>query len=75
MINTLDGVIEGALDLHCGHNDKVQIALTILVVKVVLDPFALCFGSYSTADLVTQADELVKDVGSDEAICASDQDG
>lgn len=50
-------------------------ALTILVVKVVLDPFALCFCSYGTTDLVTQADQLVNDVRSDETICASDQDG
>lgn len=75
MVNTLDRVIESSLDLHGRHDDKVEIAFTILVVKIVLNPFALCFGSYGATDLVAQVDELINDVGSDEAIGASDQDG
>jgi hypothetical protein len=49
---TLDGVIESTLDPHGGHNDKLELALTVLVVEVILDPFAFCFCSDGTADLV-----------------------
>lgn len=72
---TLDGIVEGALDPHGGHNDKLEFALTILVVKEVLNPFAFCFCSDGTADFVFQFEKLVDDVATDETICASDQDG
>jgi hypothetical protein len=72
---TLDGIVEGALDPHGGHNDKLEFALTIFVVKEVLNPFAFCFCSNCTADLVVQFEELIDDVATDETICASDQDG
>lgn len=63
-------MVKGALCAHVGDDSKLELAMTVFVLKIVPEPFPLCLSPHGATDVVAELEQLVDDVGGDEPVCA-----
>ena len=68
-------LVKSTLDGHVGHDKQLDLAGAVLLVKELLHPLSLFLCSGGAMELEASGEELVGNVGADEAIDAGDEDG